>query len=175
MTKITGVHIDPLLPYPASRTYARYLTKRINHTEAYSMDGVCTNQAESFFSRLRRAENSECATISLAPNLMPMPTKWRGVRTPAVAATAGFTSLWPMPPFVIRCPASGRAIDSGRRNQLPKPLQDQASANRGSFLPVKAIGLQSFLNDFNSFKRKRNRKLWRFAFFAIPRDNVIAM
>jgi transposase-like protein len=35
---------------------ARFLTKRINHSEAYSHDGACTNQAESFFSRLRRAE-----------------------------------------------------------------------------------------------------------------------
>lgn len=30
--------------------------KRINHQEAYSHDGACTNQAESFFSRIRRAE-----------------------------------------------------------------------------------------------------------------------
>jgi transposase-like protein len=36
--------------------HSRYLTKRINHSEAYSHDGACTNQAESFFSRLRRAE-----------------------------------------------------------------------------------------------------------------------
>ena len=35
---------------------ARFLTKRINHSEAYSADGACTNMAESFFSRLRRAE-----------------------------------------------------------------------------------------------------------------------
>lgn len=30
--------------------------KRINHSEAYSKDGACTNQAESYISRLRRAE-----------------------------------------------------------------------------------------------------------------------
>ena len=30
--------------------------KRINHQEAYSFDGACTNQAEEYFSRLRRAE-----------------------------------------------------------------------------------------------------------------------
>jgi hypothetical protein len=30
--------------------------KRINHREAYSKDGACTNQAESYISRLRRAE-----------------------------------------------------------------------------------------------------------------------
>jgi transposase-like protein len=36
--------------------HARYLTKRINHSKAYSDNDACTNQAESFFSRLRRAE-----------------------------------------------------------------------------------------------------------------------
>ncbi len=36
--------------------HARYLTKRINHSVAYSENGDCTNQAESFFSRIRRAE-----------------------------------------------------------------------------------------------------------------------
>ena len=35
---------------------ARHPIKRINHQEAYSKDGACTNGAESFFSRLRRAE-----------------------------------------------------------------------------------------------------------------------
>lgn len=35
---------------------AHFQTKRINHSEAYSHDGANTNQAESFFSRLRRAE-----------------------------------------------------------------------------------------------------------------------
>lgn len=36
--------------------HARYDTKRINHSQAYSDGEGCTNQAESFFSRLRRAE-----------------------------------------------------------------------------------------------------------------------
>lgn len=36
--------------------HATFETKRINHQEAYSLDDACTNQAESFFSRLRRAE-----------------------------------------------------------------------------------------------------------------------
>jgi len=35
---------------------SKYEMKRINHQEAYSLDGACTNQAESYFSRLRRAE-----------------------------------------------------------------------------------------------------------------------
>lgn len=39
-----------------SALHARYLTKQINHSEAYSTPDANTNQAESFFSRLRRAE-----------------------------------------------------------------------------------------------------------------------
>ena len=34
----------------------RFDARRINHSVAFSDDGVCTNQAESFFSRLRRSE-----------------------------------------------------------------------------------------------------------------------
>ena len=36
--------------------HASFDMKRINHREAYSKDGACTNQAESYISRLRRAE-----------------------------------------------------------------------------------------------------------------------
>jgi transposase-like protein len=36
--------------------HERFLTKRINHEECYSDGEACTNMAESFFSRLRRAE-----------------------------------------------------------------------------------------------------------------------
>ena len=35
---------------------ARFLTRRINHSVAYSTPESCTNMAESFFSRIRRAE-----------------------------------------------------------------------------------------------------------------------
>lgn len=36
--------------------HSRFEMKRINHQEAYSLDGACTNMAEEFFSRMRRAE-----------------------------------------------------------------------------------------------------------------------
>ena len=36
--------------------HARYDTKRINHSVSFKDKDACTNQAESFFSRLRRAE-----------------------------------------------------------------------------------------------------------------------
>jgi hypothetical protein len=36
--------------------HAQYEMNRVNHEEAYSIDGACTNWAEEFFSRMRRAE-----------------------------------------------------------------------------------------------------------------------
>src|SRR3712207_4398991 len=36
--------------------HARFDTRRVNHSIAFSDDGACTNQAESYFARLRRAE-----------------------------------------------------------------------------------------------------------------------
>jgi transposase-like protein len=48
------VHADEASHWDA--LHATHATKRINHSEAYSLDGACTNMAESFFSRLRRAE-----------------------------------------------------------------------------------------------------------------------
>ncbi len=36
--------------------HAFYDMRRTNHSVAFSKDGACTNQAESYFSRLRRAE-----------------------------------------------------------------------------------------------------------------------
>jgi hypothetical protein len=44
--------------------HARYLTKRINHSTNYSdCNGTSTNQAESFFSRPRRAFSAIRATL----------------------------------------------------------------------------------------------------------------
>jgi transposase-like protein len=48
------IHADEA--YGWDPLHIRYKVKRINHQEAYSDDGASTNQAESFFSRIRRAE-----------------------------------------------------------------------------------------------------------------------
>ena len=45
------VHADEANHWDA--LHAKYLTWRINHREAYSKGGACTNQAESFLARLR--------------------------------------------------------------------------------------------------------------------------
>lgn len=50
--RLAVIHADEASHWDA--LHAGWMTKRINHSEAYS-DGVgCTNQAESYFSRLRR-------------------------------------------------------------------------------------------------------------------------
>jgi transposase-like protein len=48
------VHADEASNWDA--LHARFAMRRINHSVAFSDEGACTNQAESYFSRLRRAE-----------------------------------------------------------------------------------------------------------------------
>lgn len=52
--RATTVHADEAADWNA--LHGRFDTRRINHQDAYSLDGACTNAAESLFSRLRRAE-----------------------------------------------------------------------------------------------------------------------
>ena len=52
--KGTIVHADEAGAW--NDLHARYVMERINHQEAYSLNGACTNVAESFYSRMRRAE-----------------------------------------------------------------------------------------------------------------------
>jgi ISXO2 transposase-like protein len=37
-------------------SHEHFEIKKINHQEAYRLDGACANMAEEYFSRLRRAE-----------------------------------------------------------------------------------------------------------------------
>nr|QIG92078.1 transposase [Bradyrhizobium sp. 6(2017)] len=54
IAKWTVVHADEAASW--DNLHERFEVKRINHQEAYSLDGACTNMAEEYFSRLRRAE-----------------------------------------------------------------------------------------------------------------------
>jgi transposase-like protein len=56
------VHADEAAGW--DRLHAHFEMRRINHSVAYSLDGACTNQAESYFSRLRRAELGQHHHIS---------------------------------------------------------------------------------------------------------------
>jgi hypothetical protein len=42
--------------HPWDGLHERFEIKRINHQEAYSLDGACSNMAEEYFSCRRRAE-----------------------------------------------------------------------------------------------------------------------
>lgn len=54
VVKGTVLHADEAPAW--NDLHARFEMKRINHEQAYSLDGACTNAAESYFSRLRRGE-----------------------------------------------------------------------------------------------------------------------
>ena len=53
-TRGSTVHADEARAWDA--LHATFEMKRIDHGQAYSANGACTNQAESYISRLRRAE-----------------------------------------------------------------------------------------------------------------------
>jgi len=50
--RLATIHADEASHWDA--LHEGWEAKRINHSEAYSLDGICTNQVESYFSRLRR-------------------------------------------------------------------------------------------------------------------------
>jgi transposase-like protein len=54
IAKGTEVHADESGAW--NSLHGRFIMKRINHQEAYSLNDACTNDAESFFARMRRAE-----------------------------------------------------------------------------------------------------------------------
>ncbi|CAH2605727.1 transposase (plasmid) [Rhodovastum atsumiense] len=54
IAKATVLHADESAAW--NKLHARFPMRRINHQEGYSIDGACTNGAESYFSRLRRSE-----------------------------------------------------------------------------------------------------------------------
>jgi transposase-like protein len=54
VAKATVRHADESPAW--NRLHARFAMRRINHQQGDSIDGACTNGAESYFSRLRRSE-----------------------------------------------------------------------------------------------------------------------
>ncbi len=54
LLKGTVLHTDEAASWDG--LHGAFEVKRINHQEAYSLDGACTNYAEEYFSRTRRGE-----------------------------------------------------------------------------------------------------------------------
>lgn len=59
-----GTHIVTDEAASWNNLHSHYKVSRIDHGEAYSLDGISSNLAESFFSRLRRAERGHHHHIS---------------------------------------------------------------------------------------------------------------
>ena len=69
---MSTVHADEASQWDT--LHAKFDTQRINRNESYSKGLACTNQAESFFSRLRRMEvgtHHHCRAVPVRP-------RWRG-------------------------------------------------------------------------------------------------
>lgn len=62
VTPGSEVHADEASHWDA--LHAKFRTQRINHSEAYSLNGACTNQAESFLARLRKMVDGQHHHIS---------------------------------------------------------------------------------------------------------------
>ena len=60
--KTASIHADEASHWDA--LHARFPVSRINHSEAYCLNGACTNQAESYFSRLRRMVQGQHHRVS---------------------------------------------------------------------------------------------------------------
>jgi hypothetical protein len=106
--------------------HSRYEMARINHLEAYSADGACTNWAELFFSRMRRGEIGHhhmwLARIFSATRKRPLGARTTGACRMASKSTALLG--WPCRTnYLWISPATGSGtfgIDSGlRRSSTP--------------------------------------------------------
>jgi len=109
----TTIYADEASSWDA--LHARFETKRINHSIAFSDDGACTNQAESYFARLRRAGWGS-TTTSVVSTLRPTRVRWLGARTPAAGQMGRCTSLRLVQHLGIRCRGYGQATGSGKRD-----------------------------------------------------------
>ncbi len=74
--------------------HARYEMKRINHQEAYSLNGACTNWAETVFSRMRRAEIGHHHHVA-GPYLLRYAQEAHGGRIAAGCRTASRCAVLP--------------------------------------------------------------------------------
>jgi hypothetical protein len=91
---------------------ARFQVDRIDHSQAYSLDGIYSNGAESYFSRLRRAEIGHHHHIAGA--YLAMLRKARGGRIIAGWTTAPRFVGWLRWRWLPRCRLIGAGIGSGR-------------------------------------------------------------
>src|SRR5690348_6350296 len=118
----TLVHADESPAW--NQLHARFAMRRINHQHGYSVEGACTNGAESYFP-VCAAANSGITTTSLGRISSAMPRRQPGARTSAASATASkrtALSAW-------RCAAGHRSI-SAAIGSVHAPPSSVATAPR---------------------------------------------
>ena len=67
----TTVHADESAAW--NPLHASFAMRRVNHQDGYSIDGACTNGAESYFSRLRRGELGHHHHMATRPGCLDQP------------------------------------------------------------------------------------------------------
>ena len=113
--------------------HASFEMKRINHREAYSKDGACTNQVESYM-----------VSITISPGLISasVPAKWRGAKTCAATPrepNSVHVAAWP---WTIRRHLPGRDIGSGIAGGstfVKPPDRRSAIRRRGRRRPMRVV------------------------------------
>ena len=91
IAKGTTVHADESTAW--NPLHASFAMRRINHQDGYSIDGACTNAAESFFPACGGA-NSDTTTTSPGRILFVTPRRRPGARIRAASATAIRSTAW---------------------------------------------------------------------------------
>ncbi len=127
--------------------------KRINHGEAYSKDGACTNQAESYISRLRRAGDWSQHHHIAGPHLgQYAEAKWRGAKT--CAATPPELQFHACGRLALGHPPSPAWAGYWQRHRLgarkfvKPPDRRSARARRGRRHPTRASWCPRLLRRF---------------------------
>ena len=108
--------------------HERFEVKRINHQEAYALDGTCTNWAEEYFSRLRRAEIGVHHHIAGAYLLRAQESSWRednrrvsnGDQVNRVAALGSKAWWFRVRLFPVRARSYELPIRAGMRSRFPR-------------------------------------------------------
>jgi hypothetical protein len=110
IAKGTVVHADEAASW--DNLHERFEIKRINHQEAYSLDGACADMAEEYFFRLRRAEIGLHRHIAGAcPLRYAQESSWREDNR-RVSNGDQVNRLWQFP---VRARTAGGQDDEARR------------------------------------------------------------
>ncbi len=97
--------------------HAKFKAFRINHQEAYSLNGACTNQAESFLARLRKMVDGQHHHVS-PQHLHQYAAHAAWMEDLAAKTTAPMRAAWSRWPWRTRSAGTGRGIGNDNSQKL---------------------------------------------------------